>query len=51
VRLRSVTLAPPLARAVVPVSPGAARLLERLPFLRTHLFGVVQRPAPFNPLQ
>jgi SAM-dependent methyltransferase len=51
VRLRSVTLAPPLARAVVPVSSGAARLLERLPFLRTHLFGVVQRPAPFNPLQ
>jgi ubiquinone/menaquinone biosynthesis C-methylase UbiE len=51
VRLRSVTLAPPLARAVVPVSPRAARLLERLPFLRTHLFGVVRRPAPSNPLQ
>ncbi len=51
VRLRSVTLAPPLARAVVPVSPRAAGLLERLPFLRSHLFGVVRRPAPSNPVQ
>jgi SAM-dependent methyltransferase len=42
-RLRSVTLAPPLARRVVPVSANAGALLERAPFLRTHYFGVIRR--------
>jgi hypothetical protein len=40
-RVLSLTLAPPLARAVAPVSPGLARLLEGLPFLRSHLLGVL----------
>ncbi len=39
-RIRKVTLAPPLARRVVPVSWTAATLLECLPFLRTHILGV-----------
>lgn len=39
--LRSLTLAPPLARAVAPVSWGLATLLEGLPFLRSHLLGVL----------
>ena len=51
VRLLSVTLAPLLARCVVPLSRPAARLLERLPFLRTHLFGVVRKPGARNPVQ
>lgn len=44
IRLRSVTLAPPLARAVVPVSWIAALLLEKLPFLRTHYLGIIRKP-------
>ena len=36
-----VTLAPPLARAVAPRSLALARLLSRLPFLRTHLLAVL----------
>jgi SAM-dependent methyltransferase len=43
VRLRSVTLAPPLARRVVPLSWTAGALLERVPFLRTHCFGVIRK--------
>jgi len=43
VRLRSVTLAPPIARLVVPVSWVAACVLEKLPFLRTHYLGVIRK--------
>lgn len=43
VRLRRVTLAPPLARAVVPVSWIAASILEKLPFLRTHYLGLIRK--------
>ncbi len=43
VRLESVTLAPPLARQVVPVSRAAGALLEAIPLLRTHYFGVIRR--------
>ncbi len=39
--VRSVTLAPPLARAVAPVSWTLATILERLPFVRSHLLGVL----------
>ena len=39
--VRSVTLAPPLARWIVPRSWVAATLLEALPPLRTHLLGVM----------
>lgn len=40
-RVRSVTLAPPLARLVVPRSWALATLLESIPLLRTHLLGVL----------
>jgi ubiquinone/menaquinone biosynthesis C-methylase UbiE len=39
--VRSATLAPPLARAAAPVSWLLAELLETVPFLRTHLLGVL----------
>lgn len=44
-RIRSVTLAPPIARRVVPFSWSLATILEALPFLRTHLLGVLQKPG------
>jgi SAM-dependent methyltransferase len=43
VRLRSVTLAPPLARLVVPISWIAAALLEKVPFLKTHYLGLIRK--------
>jgi SAM-dependent methyltransferase len=45
IRLRSVTLAPPIARFVVPKSWIAACMLEKLPFLRTHYLGVIRKKA------
>ncbi len=39
--VRSVTLAPPLARRVAPVSWALATALESIPMLRTHLLGVL----------
>ncbi len=42
--IRAVTLAPPLARRVVPVSWTVATMLESLPFLRTHILGVLVKP-------
>ena len=41
--IRSVTLAPPIARRVAPVSWALATVLETIPFLRTHLLGVFVR--------
>jgi ubiquinone/menaquinone biosynthesis C-methylase UbiE len=41
--VRSVTLAPVLARAVAPHSWTVATLLEAVPFLRTHLVAVLGR--------
>src|SRR5262249_4820207 len=38
---RSVTLAPPLARAIAPISWALATALEGLPGLRTHLLAVL----------
>jgi ubiquinone/menaquinone biosynthesis C-methylase UbiE len=43
VRLRRVTLAPPIARRVVPVSWIAASCLEKIPFLRTHYLGIIRK--------
>ena len=43
--VRSVTLAPPIARIVVPRSWLLALLLEGVPLLRTHLLAVLQKPA------
>jgi len=42
--IRSLTLAPPLARRVAPRSHLAAELLAALPFLRTHLLAVLVKP-------
>ncbi len=42
---RSVTLAPPIARRVVPVSWLAASVLESVPFLRTHLLSVLVKES------
>jgi len=44
VDLHSVTLAPPLARAIVPRSWAGALILESLPFLRTHYLGIIRKP-------
>ena len=41
--LRRATLAPPLARRIVPVSWRLAELLESLRVLDTHYFGVIRR--------
>ncbi len=41
-RLRRLTLLPPLARKIVPVSWLAALLLEKLPFLRTHILASIR---------
>ena len=44
IQLRSVTLAPPLARMVVPRSWLAAQMLSALPLLRTHALGCLRKP-------
>ena len=43
-RFRSITLLPPLARAVVPVSWTLATVLEQLPLLRSHLVAALVKP-------
>lgn len=43
--VRSLTLAPPLARRIAPRSHRLAELLGALPFLRTHLLAVLVKPA------
>ena|ERR1700730_6848782 len=43
--IRSVTLAPPLARFVAPRSWAIASLLEAIPLLRTHLLAVLVKPS------
>jgi len=47
-RFRSVSLAPPLARRLVPVSRLLAGLCEALPPLRTHLVGALSKPFRGN---
>ena len=39
--IKSVTLLPPLARRLAPVSPGLCRVLETLPFLRSHYLAAI----------
>ncbi len=46
VHIRRVTLAPPLARLAVQVSPLVGRALEAVPVLRSHVLATVCRPAP-----
>jgi SAM-dependent methyltransferase len=43
VKLEKVTLAPPIARWVVPLSWVAALVLEKVPFLRTHYLGIIRK--------
>jgi SAM-dependent methyltransferase len=43
IRLEKVTLLPPLARRVVPLSWIAALMLEKVPLLRTHYLGVIRK--------
>lgn len=43
VALRRATLAPPLARRIVPISWNLAALLESLRVLDTHWFGMIRR--------
>jgi ubiquinone/menaquinone biosynthesis C-methylase UbiE len=45
VTLERVTLAPPIARRLVPVWWLAAAALERLTVLNTHYLGVIRKPA------
>jgi ubiquinone/menaquinone biosynthesis C-methylase UbiE len=42
--LKRITLAPPLARLLVPYSYVICCLLEKLPPLRTHYLGVIRKP-------
>lgn len=44
-KIRSVTLMPPLARALAPRSWTLATVLECLPFLRSHLVAVMVKPS------
>jgi ubiquinone/menaquinone biosynthesis C-methylase UbiE len=43
IHLRRITLAPPLARRIVPISWPFARLLEQLRLLNTHYLGVIRK--------
>lgn len=43
-RLQSVTLLPPLARRLGALTPAAYPALSLLPFLRSHLFGLLVKP-------
>lgn len=43
--IRSLTLAPPIARRVAPISWSLAVALAALPFLRSHLLAVLVKPA------
>ena len=45
VRLQRVTLAPPLARRLVPVTWIGSVLLERMALLNTHYLGVIRKPS------
>lgn len=45
VTVRRVTLAPPLARRLAPLSPALCRAAAAVPWLRTHLLAVVQHAA------
>ena len=45
VDLTKVTLAPPLARAIVPLSLPLSHMLESVPWLCTHYVGIVTKPV------
>lgn len=43
IAVRRVTLAPPIARAVCRIHPGAYRVLNTLPFLRSHVLALITK--------
>ncbi|SEK57640.1 Methyltransferase domain-containing protein [Roseateles sp. YR242] len=43
--VRRVTLAPPLARVVCRLHPGAYGVFNALPLLRTHVLALIEKPA------
>jgi ubiquinone/menaquinone biosynthesis C-methylase UbiE len=43
IRLKRITLAPPIARRLVPVSWNGAEILEKLVFLNTHYLGILRK--------
>jgi len=43
INLRRVTLAPPLARALAPISTVVCEMLEAIPLLRTHYLGLFRK--------
>lgn len=45
-RLKRVTLLPPLARWIVPLSWAVALLFEKIPPLRTHILACIRSPGP-----
>lgn len=45
IRLRRVTLAPPLARCLAPSAWFVAQAFETLPFLRTHYCAAIRKPV------
>lgn len=52
VQLTPITLAPPVARRLVPVSWIAALLIERLRIVNTHYLGVIRTPVrPGSPVK
>jgi len=44
ITLRRITLAPPVARRLVPISWVTALLLEKLRVLNTHHLGILRKP-------
>lgn len=44
-QVRRVTLAPPIARAVCRVHPGAYRLFNSIPLLRTHVLALITKTS------
>lgn len=44
ISVQKVTLAPPIARGVVPVHPALYRVFNALPFLRTHVICFIKKP-------
>jgi len=44
-KIRSITLAPPLVRLILPTSYALANLVEAIPWVRTHLLAVLVKPA------
>jgi len=42
-QLERITLAPPIARLIVPISESLGAVMEKIPFLRSHLLGFLKK--------